>query len=114
MDRRRNPRVTVLLPVRLWGVDAHSLPFTQLVTVKNFSASGVVVQGLRRQVNPGEILEVQTGDGKAQFRVVWVGRLGSRRDGEAGLQSLPSEPQIWDLNVGPNTEFVATGMAALS
>jgi hypothetical protein len=74
----------------------------------------VVVQGLRRQVNPGEILEVQTGDGKAQFRVVWVGRLGSRRDGEAGLQSLPSEPQIWDLNVGPNTEFVATGIAALS
>jgi hypothetical protein len=85
-----------------------------LVTVKNFSASGVVVRGLRRQVNPGEILEVQTGDGKAQFRVVWVGRMGSRRDGEAGLQSLPSEPQIWDLNLGPNTQLVSTGVAALS
>jgi hypothetical protein len=114
MDRRRNPRVTVLLPVRVWGVDAHSLPFTQLVTVKNFSASGVVVQGLRRQVNPGEILEVQTGDSKARFRVVWVGRLGSRREGEAGLQSLPSEPHIRDLNLGPHTQFVATGAAALS
>ncbi len=114
MDRRRNPRVTVLLPVQVWGVDAHSLPFTQLVTVKNLSASGVVVQGLRRRVSPGEILEVQTGDGKAQFRVVWVGRMGSPREGEVGLQSLPSEPQIWDLNLGPYTQFVAPGMAALS
>ena len=65
----------------------------------------MVVQGLRRRVNPGEVLEVQTGDGKAQFRVVWVGRMGSRREGEAGLQSLPSEPQIWDLNLRPNTQF---------
>jgi hypothetical protein len=102
------------MPVRVWGVDAHSLPFTQLVTVKNLSASGVVVRGLRRQVNPGEFLEVQAGDGRAQFRVVWVGRLGSRREGEAGLQSLPSEPPIWGLNLGPNTQLVATGMAALS
>lgn len=114
MDRRRNPRVTVLLPVQVWGVDAHSLPFTQLVTVKNFSSGGAVVQGLRRRVNPGEVLEVQTGDGKAQFRVVWVGRMGSRREGEAGLQSLPSEPQIWDLNLRPNTQFVGPEMAGLS
>jgi hypothetical protein len=114
MDRRRNPRVTVLLPVRVWGLDSHSLPFTQLVTLKNFSNSGVVVQGLRRQVNPGEILEVKTGDGKAQFRVVWVGRQGSRRDGEVGLQTLPSEPQIWDLALGPKTQFAAAGTAAPS
>ena len=114
MDRRRNPRITVLLPVRMWGVDAHSLPFTQLVTVKNLSANGAVVRGLRRQGIPGEILEVQTGDGKAQFRVVWVGRMGSRREGEAGLQSLPSEPQILELNLGAGAQFVATGVAALS
>lgn len=114
MDRRRNPRVTVLLPVRVWGVDAHSLPFTQLVTVKNISANGAVVQGLCRRVNPGEFLEVQTGEGKAQFRVVWVGRRGGRREGEAGLESLPSEPQILNLHVGAGAQFVATGMAAVS
>ena len=26
MDRRQNPRVTALLPVRVWGVDAFALP----------------------------------------------------------------------------------------
>jgi len=114
MDRRRNPRVTALLPVRVWGVDAHSLPFTELVTVKNLSASGVVLRGLRRRVNPGEILEVQTGEGKAQFRVVWVGRMGSRHEGEAGLESLPSEPQILNLDLGPRTQMVGTPIAAMS
>ena len=94
MDRRRSPRIPVLLPVRLWGVDTHSLPFTQMVTVKNISGSGAVIQGLRRHVKPGQFLEVQTIGGKSQFRVVWVGRTGGRREGEAGLQSLPSEPTI--------------------
>jgi hypothetical protein len=97
MDRRRNPRITALLPVRIWGVDAHSLPFAELARVKNVSDGGAVVQGLRRRVRPGEILEVQSDEGKAQFRVIWVGRTGSRAEGEIGIQSLPSEPDIWEL-----------------
>ena len=41
MDRRRNSRVSARLPVRIWGVDAHDLPFMQLASVKNLlSASG--------------------------------------------------------------------------
>src|SRR5436305_1434970 len=40
MDRRRNPRVKAQLPVRIWGVDAHDLPFMQLASVKNLSSSG--------------------------------------------------------------------------
>ncbi len=114
MDRRRNPRVTVLLPVRVWGMDAHSLPFTQSAAVKNLSANGAVLRGLHRRVNPGETLEVQTGDSRAQFRVVWVGRIGSRREGEVGLQSLPSEPQILELPVAAGAQFVSSNTAAMS
>jgi hypothetical protein len=99
MDRRQNPRVTAFLPVRVWGVDTHSLPFIQLARARNISGGGAVIQGLSRQVRPGEVLEVQTDEGKAQFRVVWVGRIGSRAEGEIGVQSLPSEPDIWDLSL---------------
>ena len=65
MDRRRSPRVKAQLPVRIWGVDAHDLPFMQLASVKNLSSTGVVVQGMRRQIKPGEILEVQLGRRKS-------------------------------------------------
>ena len=78
MDRRQNPRVTAFLPVRVWGVDVHSLPFMQLARARNISGGGAVIQGLRRQIKAGELLEVKKDEGKAEFRVVWVGRAGSR------------------------------------
>ena len=77
MDRRRNSRVSARLPVRIWGVDAHDLPFMQLASVKNLSSTGAVIQGMRRQIRPGEILEVQSDEEKARFRVIWTGMHGA-------------------------------------
>ncbi len=109
MDRRRNPRVTACLPVRIWGVDAHDLPFMQLASVKNLSSTGAVVQGLRRQIKPGEILEMQLDDEKAQFRVIWTATQGDGMAGEIGLQSLASEPCLWGVALGCYSELVAEG-----
>jgi PilZ domain len=109
MDRRRNPRVTASLPVRIWGVDAHDLPFMQLASVKNLSSTGAVVHGMRRQIKPGEILEVQLDGEKAQFRVVWTGMQGSCSAGELGLQRLASEPCLWGVALGCYSEMVAEG-----
>lgn len=112
MDRRRKPRVMAFLPVRVWGVDAHSLPFSQLARARNISGGGAVIHGLGRQVKPGEVLEVQTDEGKAQFRVVWVGRTGGRSAGEIGVQCLPSEPDIWDLSLCGCSVLGTRAMAA--
>jgi hypothetical protein len=98
MDRRRHLRLSLSLPVRIWGMDAHAMPFMQLASAVNISSSGARIQGLRRQVRAGEILEVQMGEEKAQFRVTWVGKLGSRRQGQLGIERLASEPTIWDFN----------------
>lgn len=84
--------------VRIWGVDAHSFPFAQQASVRNISALGAIVQGIRRQIKPGEVLEVQYGKNKAQFRVVWTGRPGTRRAGEIGIETMPAEPCIWDVH----------------
>ena len=110
MDRRRNPRVKAQLPVRIWGVDAHDLPFMQLASVKNLSSSGVVVQGMRRQIKPGEILEVQLDDEKAQFRVVWTGMQGTHGAGEIGLRRLADEPFLWGVALGCYSEIGGRGV----
>jgi hypothetical protein len=99
MDRRRKPRVTALLPARVWGVDAFCLPFMQVVTVRNVSDGGAVVQGMRRRVRLGEVLELQVADEKAPFRVIWVGRPGSRGEGEIGLQRLPAQSKSWEIEL---------------
>jgi len=98
MDRRRNPRVSAPLPVRLWGMDAYDRPFMTVALVKDISSTGARIQGLRKQLKAGTIVEVQLGEEKAQFRVAWVGKRGTRKDGEIGLESLPFEPCIWDVN----------------
>ena len=99
MDRRRNRRVTALLPVRTWGVDAHGQPFTQLTRAKNISKNGAVLQGMLRTMKVGESLHLQLGRQQAEFRVVWVGALGSPRQGELGVAAIPSQPDIWDVNL---------------
>ncbi|HZQ20568.1 MAG TPA: PilZ domain-containing protein [Terriglobales bacterium] len=83
MDRRHDPRVEVQLPVQVWGMDAYGQPFTNPALVTNLSAGGLVIQGLIRRVRVGEMLDLQMGSDRAQFRVVWVSA-----SGELGMQRL--------------------------
>ena len=83
MDRRRAARVSVQLPVSVWGLDAFGQGFTSPAMVTNLSANGVVVQGVRRRMRIGETIDVRMGDKKAQFRVIWIGEMA-----ELGLERI--------------------------
>jgi hypothetical protein len=98
MDRRRERRIDAALPVRIWGVDSYCRPFMQLASARNISSLGVVLHNVRAQIKPGEILDVQYEGVKAQFRVVWTGMPGTIEAGELGLERLPEEPFIWDVD----------------
>ena len=109
MDRRKKRRVEAPLSVRVWGVDAKAQPFSQLANVRNISHKGALIQGILRPVKAGEVIHIQCEDEQAQFRVVWTGRTGSPREGEIGVEALPSEPFIWDVNLTRCSEFVGKG-----
>jgi hypothetical protein len=83
MDRRRSLRVSVQLPVEVWGLDASGQPFTESALITNMSSGGIVIQGLRRHLRAGEVLDVRMGRETAHFRVAWVGERG-----ELGMQAL--------------------------
>ena len=101
MDRRQNPRITVQLPVQVWGMDAFGRPFMDAAVVTNMSAGGLVLQGIRRRVRTGEILDVRMGKEKAEFRVVWV-----KADGDLGMQSLSCQAFL------PNSVLTYAAQAA--
>ena len=88
MDRRHSARVDVQLPVEVWGLDAHGQAFMDPAIISNMSTVGIILQGLRRKIRAGEILDIRMGNDKAQYRVVWVGGPGSRRPGELGMQRM--------------------------
>jgi len=91
-------RVETALPVRIWGVDSYSRPFMQLATVRNIGSLGAVLQNVRSTLRPGEIVDVQYEGQRAQFRVVWAGRIGTMEAGEIGLERLPDEPYLWEVD----------------
>ena len=55
----------------------------QTAKITNMSSGGVVLQGIRRRMRTGEVLDVRMGIQTANFRVVWVGE-----QGELGMQAL--------------------------
>ncbi len=76
MDRRHQPRVQAAMPVRVWGVDAHNQPFLQLARASRISDDGALLAGLRCQVRPGDIVDVQYGSRRTRCVVVWAGKIG--------------------------------------
>jgi len=102
MDRRKERRLDLELPVRIWGVDKMAHPFAELARVRNVSNNGAVLVGVRSKIQPGAVLDVQLGTSRSQFRIVWVSL-----SGEAGIQALAFEPPI--LGIGLPTVFEMVG-----
>ncbi len=97
MDRRRQSRVFVDLPVQIWGMDAHCRPFTQAASLRSISGSGATLQCVEAQLKPGEVIDVLYQGTKGQFRIVWCGKAGTETAGEVGLENV-SDIRIWDVD----------------
>jgi hypothetical protein len=98
VDRRRQSRVFVELPVQIWGMDANSRPFTQSASLRSISGKGATLQGVDARLKRGDLVDVQYGGAKAQFRVVWLGKHGTEMEGEVGLESITSDIKFWDVD----------------
>jgi len=104
MDRRKERRLDLGMPVRIWGVDRMARPFAEIVRAGNVSARGAVLTGVRAKIQAGELLDVQNGVGRAQFRIMWISL-----SGEAGIEALEFEPPIWGIGLPKVFEMVGTG-----
>jgi hypothetical protein len=81
----------------------------QMARVVNMSDGGVLLEGVRCTLKPGEVVDVQYNSVKAEFLVVWAGKQGTRTEGELGLEALPEQPSIWDPFLNRACEFVGKG-----
>ena len=104
MDQRTERRLKLELPVRIWGVDRMARAFAEIVRIGNISNRGAVLMGVRSKVQAGDLLDVQLGASRAQFRIVWMSL-----SGEAGIQALAFEPPILGIGLPKVFEIVGTG-----
>ena len=73
--------------------------FSQLVTVHDVSQSGALLQDMRGVLLAGATVTLRYRGMKAEFTVVRVGTGQGRKQGEIGLQILPSQPDIWSVHI---------------
>jgi hypothetical protein len=101
LGKRREPRVQARLQVRIAGVDVSGRPLLQMVTTRNISRQGALLEGIQGKLKLGEIIAVTYMSSRARFRVTWVGDAGTERAGQIGVQSVEPDKCIWDTTTLP-------------
>jgi hypothetical protein len=99
LGKRRDPRFDVALPVRLAGTDESGRPLDQRVTTVNISRRGALLQGIYGRLRPGDHVVLARGEKKEQFRVAWVGDMGTPSDGQVGVAALEPKTSFWDQDL---------------
>ncbi|MFZ0803248.1 MAG: SpoIIE family protein phosphatase [Terriglobales bacterium] len=94
---RKEERVRIELPVHLCrSASGQKLQSGHTVDISN---SGARLAGLEEPLDLGEILKLECGNRRAPFRVVWTGAPGTPTEGQAGLECLATDVDIWKLNL---------------
>ncbi len=93
MDRRKKQRLELEMPVRIWGVDRMSQPFSEIVRARKLSEIGAALTGVRARIQAGQVLEVQSGESHAECRIMWT-----NADGDAGIEVVEADAP-WDAKL---------------
>src|SRR5215467_5679246 len=89
------PRLTVDLPVRIWGMGADGRPFNQAARAQNISADGALISEVQQELKLGDIIGVQCDDKKARCSVVWLENAGWVKKNQVGVQLLAEQECPW-------------------
>jgi hypothetical protein len=93
MERRKEKRTKMVLPVKLSISGASHLAHTCDLT-----CVGARVGGLHQEIKEGEIVSLQRGSKKANFKVVWVQQLGGK-EVHVGLEAVVKQSNFWGIDL---------------
>ena len=93
----KEPRLSAILPIRMYGVDADGTPFDCATATLNVSRGGALLGRLEVPLRVGDIFTLQKGVVRGKFRVQWLGGKNSGRHGQAGLQCLEPAKNVFGI-----------------
>jgi hypothetical protein len=94
LDLRAERRLVIALPVRVYGMDGEGKPFSRAALTLDITRDGARLDGLP-QLPIGEVVGVQFGGDRARYKVIWVGEVGGKREGQIGLQVVQGALAQW-------------------
>ena len=104
MANRGKLRRKMVLPVTVFRGKGGAKQLAHTLDVTETSAR---LGGLRMELEPGEIIEIQRGGVKARFQVYWMGIPGTGLEGQAGVQGLDVGKCIWSAQLPADQPDIA-------
>jgi hypothetical protein len=95
----RKARMAKTIQVWVRGIDRSGNPFVQSARTIDIGQSGARLDGVGYLTGPGEVVQVKRGWRKAQFRVVWIGQLGTPEANQIGICCMEGNKDIWPVPV---------------
>src|SRR5260370_11469789 len=97
-NHQSEPRLTVDLPVRIWGMNAEGRPFSQHARAQNISSAGALISGVERELKGGGRVGVPCDEKKTRRPLLWGVNTRPGREKKMGGevvadQESPSENQ---------------------
>jgi len=94
-DHHSEPRLSVDLPVRIWGLSADGRPFSQRARAHNISSDGARISGVENELKVGDVIGVQCDEKKTRCTVVWVLNTGPVKKNEVGVKLVADQECPW-------------------
>src|SRR5262245_30749589 len=97
MSTRKSPRVAKRMPVRIFGMDSAGKPFSSPAETLDVSPAGARLVGVYQFNIPGETIGLEVKGKKGRFLVVWVGKKGTKVEGQIGIRSVEAVSSVWEM-----------------
>lgn len=95
MDRQIEPRLSVDLPVRVWGMNAEGRPFSQYAHALNISSEGALISGVESEPKVGDVIGLQFEEKKTRCTVISVMNTGPLTKNQVGIKLLAAQECPW-------------------
>lgn len=93
---RRDPRVSLALPVRFIATDVSGTAIDQEAITTTVSRHGASLKGIRGRLHPGAKVILMRGQKREEFMVRWGQEGKGTKAGEVGVSAISAATSFWD------------------
>jgi hypothetical protein len=90
-EHQSEPRLSVDLPVRVWGMTAEGRPFSQHARAQNISSEGALISGVESELKVGDVVGVQCEEKKTRCTVIWAMNTGLIKKNQIGIKLVAGQ-----------------------
>ena len=106
-DQQTEPRLSVDLPVRVWGMTAQGRPFSQSAHALDISSEGASISGVESELKVGDVIGVQFDGEKTRCSVISVLNAGPVKKHQVEIKLLAAQECPWKSYLPLNGATVA-------